>query len=566
MTHQTVHTQHSLAINRQPNLLRITEQDFNELYPDLVGWYNHFNQPPPHDISREDFEQYYLSSKLWRINNVYTVINKEGTPVIFRMNRAQHVVYAAARNHPRVIILKSRQQGISTFWLVSFFDDCMFGKTLSVGLMAQGTDEATTLLERVKILWDNLDDGVKQFAGVRVVKDNTKEYGFSNGCTMFIRVSFRSTTLQRLHISEFGKIANANPTRAKETKTGTLQALGKGNAGIIESTAEGRNDFKLMWDSAVLALHSGQMTWKDFYPVFLSWLDDPDCRLDVPQAMTDDATKYFRELKVATGMTPDQEQINFWIAQHRELEGDIYQEYPATPEEAFTASRDGTYWSRKFNETVVRKGGIIQGLYDPNLDTDLYFDLGVDDYTVMLAVQWYRGKFRLVREYWNNGYDLEHYIDEAEGWGWDIREMVFPHDLKVRQLVSGNNKGGKARTRQDILNDYLREGRRTGDIKHLAKSHVRRLAKSSNADGIEAVRDIIPDMLIEASCTYIIDCLNNYTKEWDPKLKVWKLTPVHDEFSHGADCLRQLAVGHKQKGESKMAIPNKRKPTGGYAV
>jgi len=260
MTHQTVHTQHSLAINRQPNLLRITEQDFNELYPDLVGWYNHFNQPPPHDISREDFEQYYLSSKLWRINNVYTVINKEGTPVIFRMNRAQHVVYAAARNHPRVIILKSRQQGISTFWLVSFFDDCMFGKTLSVGLMAQGTDEATTLLERVKILWDNLDDGVKQFAGVRVVKDNTKEYGFSNGCTMFIRVSFRSTTLQRLHISEFGKIANANPTRAKETKTGTLQALGKGNAGIIESTAEGRNDFKLMWDSAVLALHSGQMT------------------------------------------------------------------------------------------------------------------------------------------------------------------------------------------------------------------------------------------------------------------------------------------------------------------
>ena len=550
----------------QPNCLRITEEQFNTFYPDLVGYYEHFNNPPPAGISKEYFEKYYLSSKLWRLNNLYTVVNKEGAEVTFRMNLAQHVVYSATRKHPRCIILKSRQQGISTFWLVSFFDDAAFGKTLSIGLMAQGTDEASTLLERVKILWNHLDDDVKNFLGISITKDNTKEFGFSNGCTMFIRVSFRSTTLQRLHISEFGKIANANPQRAKETKTGTLQALGKGNAGIIESTAEGKNDFKLMWDNAVIAEQSGQMTWKDFYPVFLSWLDDPDCHLDVPQVSDNEADIYFSELEEKTGRPVVQTQRNFWLAQRRELEGDIYQEYPGTPEEAFAASRDGTYYSRLFNEKCVRKRGLVTDLYDPNLDLDIYFDLGVDDYFVMAGVQWYRGEYRIVKEYWNNGYDLEHYIDEADTWGWEVRELVFPHDIKVRQLASGRNGGGRARTRQDILQDYLKDAKRTGQLPNVAHAHVRRLAKSSIADGIESVRRMIPLMKIDPKCTYLIDCLNNYSKEWDPKLQVWKLTPLHDEYSHGADLLRQVAVGHRETGDSKRAIPEKYSSHSGHAV
>ena len=538
--------------------LRITEEQFDELYPDLVGHYDFFDKPPPFGISKEAFERKYLASKLWRINNLYTVVNKEGNPCIFRMNYAQHRVYAASRHHPRLVILKSRQQGISTFWLVSFFDDCVVEGHLNIGLMAQGTDEASTLLERVKFLWDSLAGEIKTFFNARLVKDNTKEYGLGNKSSMFIRVSFRSTTLQRLHISEFGKIANANPNRAKETKTGTLQALGKGSTGVIESTAEGKNEFKNIWDNSVIALASGQMTWKDFYPVFLSWLDDPDCNLDVYQSEDGAATKYFAELEAIILRKLTQEQKNFWIAQRRELGGDIFQEYPATPEEAFTASRDGTYFSRKFNETCVRKNGIIPDLYDPNLDTDIYFDLGVDDYTVMIWVQWYRGKYRLVKEYWNNGYDLEHYIDHAMDVGWNIRTIVFPHDVKVRQMVGGQSQGGKARSRYKIICEYIRKSVQP-------RIATRVLPKSSIADGIEAVRRIIPSIQIDPALTYIIDCFNNYSKEWDMKLEVWKLTPLHDEYSHGADCLRQIAVGHKETGESLMA-ETRRPQNRGHAV
>ena len=515
-----------------PLNLSITEEKFNELYPDLVGHYSFFNSPPPPGISDEEFERRYISNKLWRLNNCYTVIGKKGVPVLFRMNLAQHIVYSKSRQHPRVIILKSRQQGISTFWLVSFFDDGLFCPFLNLGLMAQGTDEASTLLNRTKFLWDMLDPSIKAYLGVSNEKDNTKEYTFSNNSTIFIRTSFRSTTLQRLHVSELGKIANMYPKRAKEVKTGTLQALAPGMTGIIESTAEGDNMFKQTWDASVIALHSGQMAPKDFYPVFLSWLDDPDCLESVAQEEDEAARVYFEELEELTGRTLTEEQRNFWIVQRRELGGEIFQEYPATPEEAFTASKDGTYYSRIFNETCVRKGRVQPGVYDPNLPTDVYFDLGIDDYAVVGFVQWYNKEWRIVGEYMNDGYALVHYLDYIRESGIEVRRLRFPHDVRVREQTN-SDANGRAKSREDFVREYIRL--------HNLPWKVDVLPKLSIEQGIEAVRRMIPNMQMDVSCDYLQKCLLNYSKEYDEKLQVWKKTPVHDIYSHGADLLRYVA-------------------------
>lgn len=542
--------------------LSINEEEFNELYPDLKGNYDFFNNPVPSDISKEEFEQVYLKSKLWRLNNIYTVINKDGIPVRFVMNKSQHIVYAASRKHPRVIILKSRQQGISTFWLVSYFDDAVFCPYLNIGLMAQGTDEASTLLERTKFLWDMLSPAVKNYIRASVGKDNAKAFEFGNNSTIFIRVSFRSATLQRLHISEFGKIANANPKRAKETKTGTLQALGKGNTGIIESTAEGRNEFKFMWDKAMACLSSGQMSHKDFYPVFLSWLYDPDCVSDVPQTIDKEAVEYFAKIEESTGVKLRPEQKNFWIIQERELGGDIYQEYPATPDEAFSAARNGTYYSKLFSAEVVQRNRVVTNLYDPNLPVDVYFDLGVDDYFVCGLKQWYRGEHRIIDEYWNNGYAITHYLDEIHGRGYTIRNWYFPHDISVREL--GNSRhNGQAKSREEVVREHMR--------KEGIEGTIIKMPRGSIIDGIEATRRMIPHMYIDAKCSYLIDCLHNYSKEWDDKLQVWKKTPLHDEYSHGADVLREMAsntiesssyndTSHRTQSQSR------RQNGGGYSV
>ena len=536
-------------------MINLSREEFTELYPDLE--YDFFNNPMPEDISSREFEETYLRSKLWRLNNIYTIIDKYGEEVTFVMNKAQHIVYARSRVHPRVIILKSRQQGISTFWLVSYEDDALFAANFTIGLMAQGLDEASTLLERAKFIWDKLSPDIKEFLGIKLIADNSKKFAFSNGSNIFIRVSFRSATLQRMHISEFGKIANANPKRATETKTGTLQALAVGNTGVIESTAEGRNMFKNMWDNSVLALESGQMTSKDFYPVFLSWLDDPDCVQPVLQAVDAKAQTYFDELEEATRRKLTQEQRNFWVVQYRELGGEVHQEYPGTPEEAFLASRDGSYYSRLFNQLVVRRGRVVDNLYDPNLSTDIYFDLGVDDYMVMIYVQWYRGEYRIVKEYWNNGYSIGHYLALAKDI--EIRDIILPHDAKQR--VSATSGEGRAKNTWDITREWIRENK--------LNWHVRVLAKSSIADGIEAVRRIIPNMYVDTSCVYTMDCLNNYSKEWDDKLMVWKKTPLHNEYSHGADTLRQIAMGVRESEESNntsRAIPMRKSNRGGYAL
>lgn len=534
--------------------LRIDREQFERVYPDLVDRWSDFSSPVDPELSTGEFVRRYLSSKLWRLNNLYSVVNKEGAPVRFRMNLAQHIVYGASREHPRVIILKSRQQGISTFWLVSYFDDALFEPHLNIGMMAQGIDEASTLLERSKFLWDNLPPAVKEIMDVRLDKDNSKEFTFSNQSSIFIRTSFRSTTLQRLHVSEMGKIANNYPQRAKEVKTGTLQALAKGNTGIIESTAEGMNMFKEMWDAAELAKHSGHMSAKDFYPVFLSWLDDPDCLETVDQAEDKEARDYFLDLERKVGRKLSKQQRNFWIVQRRELGGDIYQEYPATAEEAFTASRDGTFWNRQFQELVVRRDRVEEGLWDPNLTVDVYIDIGIDDYGVLLFKQWdgRLGEYRIIDEYWNQNFDMAHYMDVAMERGYTIKKMAFPHDVNAREYAGGNTgKGGRARTRLDIAREKAK--------KEKWSCQVTTVTKSSIVDGIECVRRVLPKLRIDSRCEYLIKCFQRYTKEWDMKLNAWKQTEVHDEYSHGAAAIRYMAVDSLESKGNDKPVKRRRK-------
>ena len=290
--------------------LTITREDFRHIYKGLpIAEYEELFYSQAE--TEEEVATKYLPSKLWRLNNLYTIVNKWGERITFRMNRAQHLVYAASLRHPRLIILKSRQQGISTLWLVSFFDDCVTLEDLSIGLMAQGQDEASTLLERTKILWETLDPEVKAFLGAAIKVNNTKEFKLTNGSNIFIRTSFRSATLQRLHISEMGKIANNFPEKAREAKTGTLQAIAQGNTAVIESTAEGDNLFKDMWDNSVAYVRN--LSKKDFLPVFLSWLDDPDCNVEEDQPITTANAKYFKKLEDELGLRLTRTQKNFWI-------------------------------------------------------------------------------------------------------------------------------------------------------------------------------------------------------------------------------------------------------------
>lgn len=502
----------------------LTKEEFESLYSNDSELYELLTTKPR---NYTELVTKYLPSKLWRLNNLYNIIDKNGNPIPFRMNRAQFRVYAKSLEHARLIILKSRQQGISTFWLVSFFDDIITRSNYNCGLMAQGKDEAGTLLERLKHCWNTLSPWVKDFFQLKVLKNNSQEFTLSNNSTMFIRVSFRSATLQRLHISELGKIANNYPERAKETKTGTLQALAVGNTGVIESTAEGTNMFKYMWQTAVKQYAAGSLAGKDFLPVFLSWLDDPDCVEYTQQYPTDEELDYFNRLETELKIEISQEQRNFWVMQHRELEGDIHQEYPATPDEAFTAAQDGTYWAKRYLKRIIRRKQKkpYAEIYDSNLPVYVTCDVGRSDYMVLIFFQEWKNTVRIIHEYYNTGEWLGHYVNyirkKAKEEKWDVEHWYLPHDMGVMDITQ------RDKTREEILHE-------------LGFNATTILEKLSKHHGIEEVRTHMGDIWIAEECTYIEQCFLNYTKTWNELLEVWRDEPKRNQWAHGADAIRYM--------------------------
>lgn len=508
--------------------VRISQERFEELFPNDVELYDLLTTKPE---TEEDLFKYYLSSKLWRLNNLYTIINKQGEPVPFKMNEAQFKVYSTYLKHSRMLILKSRQQGISTFWLVFFFDDAIFQSNLNIGLMAQGADEASTLLERVKFAWDMMNSGVLAAVGRKKVRDNTREYTFNNHSTIFIRTSFRSATLQGLHISEYGKICNESPKKAKETKTGTLQTIAPGNVAVIESTAEGDNDFKAMWDKAMRLYKSGrQFAGKDFYPLFLSWLEDPSCREDIDQVPDEEALQYFAHLE-SQGLKLTREQKNFWIAQYNELGGDIYQEYPATPEEAFRAARDGTFWAKKYLELVVQRNHRKVGLHDHHLPVYVTVDSGRHDYFVFCFWQVHDNQVRIIGEFWHHGEQLKYYADYLKNeipknWHWKDGVVYLPHDFAVKDISRDDGL-----SREEVFNEH-----------GIENTYV--LPRQDISDSIESVRHLMPSLYIEEECEYLENCFLNYSKKWDEKLQKWIDEVAKSKYNHGADTIRYMAQAY----------------------
>jgi len=491
-----------------------------------------------------------LANKMWRLNNLYYIVNKQGVKQLFTMNYAQLHLYRAHILHPRVVVLKSRQQGISTYELIDAFDDSLFKDDFTSGLMAQGKRESGILLQRSKLLWKELKPQVKKFLQLGNVRDNTEAIKFSNGSTLLIGVSFRSQTLQRLHVSELGKIAAENPKRVEETFTGSLQALAAGNMACLESTAEGDNEFKVIWDKAVGLLEDKGLEGfgpKDFYPLFLSWSDDPDCTLSILQDDTEESIRYFEELEEMYEFSPSDEQRWWWIAQYRELEGKIFQEYPYCADEAFKASIESAFWSSLWRDcgVVVTKGvagkrklpdGSLMEWYGGEFDYDarlpLYCvqDLGINDYNTVLMYQRYEGRYRIVGEYWNNNHAVRHYMGWIKRWcvsvgaGWRNVGLYLPHDATKRaqtDLVS-------------VVDMYEDDG---WDVHLLERP-------SGKMGAIESVRWEIEQQHIVTNdtCQYVRKTFQNYRREYDPKLEVWKNSPLHDEWSHMADSLIYMVM------------------------
>ena len=307
------------------------------------------------------------------IESCLKIKTKSGTVVPFRLNDAQRKLYAVAKRQQdagkpvRLIILKARQLGFSTLTEGLIFHACATRRNVNALIVAHREDATANLFRMSKLFYDELPAPVKPMLRA----SNAQELIFENpsklrserearpGLRSRIRCATaggrgigRSDTLQCVHLSEYAFWPDGADGKAS-TLAGILQAVPSlpGTMVVIESTANGFEDFKERWDAAV----AGE---NDFEPVFFAWFENPD--YSMPVVPGTEWTPEERDLKAAYQLTDGQLQWRRWcIANNCGGSLDMFrQEYPASPGEAFLHSGTGVF----DNEQIVLR---LERLQEP---------------------------------------------------------------------------------------------------------------------------------------------------------------------------------------------------------
>lgn len=286
----------------------------------------------------------HLSDVWWRLNNLYKIVNEDGELVTFRMRPAQRELFK--NMHYRNIILKARQLGFSTGIDIYLLDQALFNKNLSCGIIAQDLPAAGEIFStKVSVPFDNLPVWLRATFQINTRREgaNGGHIEFAHGSKIRVSTSFRSGTVQRLHISEHGKICAKYPAKAKEVRTGTLNAIKDGCIVFIESTAEGvGGDFHTM---STRAMDLGQLnlplTSQDYKFHFFAWWQDPKYQAPVPDGglrLSKYHREYFAAVEQAMSIILLDEQKQWYIRKEIEQQEEMKQEFPSTPSEAFLTS------------------------------------------------------------------------------------------------------------------------------------------------------------------------------------------------------------------------------------
>ena len=275
------------------------------------------------------------------IEKYIKIKNKANQIIDFKLNLPQQRLYDVIKkqkeqNKPvRIIILKARQMGFSTVTESILFKETTTKFNVNTGIITHQDDATTNLFNMSKLMYDKLPLEMKP----SLKASNAKELVFNNdygtGLNSKIRCMTagtsgvgRSYTYTNLHISELAFW----PGDKKETMTGLLQAVPNlpGTMIIIESTANGYEYFKDMWDKAV----NGE---NDFIPLFVGWNELEEYKM--PYTGFELTAE---EIKLQEDFNITLEQLTWrrWCIKNN-CSSDIEQfkqEYPITPEEAFIST------------------------------------------------------------------------------------------------------------------------------------------------------------------------------------------------------------------------------------
>lgn len=503
-------------------------------------------KPTSPPVTRVEISESQWQDPLWRLSNLYYILDEEGRKIEFRPNEEQIDFY---QNQWYLnVILKARQLGFTTFIDLMALDACIFNENYAAGIIAHHKDDAKKIFrKKIKYGYDHLPDGLK--AAVPIVKDTDSELVFRHGSEISVGTSMRSGTLQFLHVSEFGKICCKYPDKAEEIVTGAFNAVHAGQRIYVESTAEGRSGqfYEICKKSQDKKKSGTKLNVLDFKFHFYPWWKKISYTIDGEGiSITQEQREYFRKLQEEQGITLTEGQRAWYAAKEAAMGDKMLREFPSYPEEAFHQALVGSYYgstlSKMRQQSRIRKVPFTSGF-----PVNTFWDLGRNDCTAIWMHQFVAGEHRFIRYFEDSGCGLEHYVRYLNEWalseGCLFGTYYLPHDAMNKNLEHNQS-------RVDRLVEL-----------GVPYSKIEVVPRISNIDdGIEMVRAILPACWIdEENCAKGLICLEEYQKQWDERNGVFRNAPLHNHASNGADAFRQFAQGYRpQQAVSREGIKRSR--------
>lgn len=198
-------------------------------------------------------------------------------------------------------------------------------------------------------------------------------------------------------------------------------------------------------------------------------------------------------------------------------------------------------------DDIVSKGRNCEFSYEESSPVYVACDLGMSDSFTMVFFQKCVNEYRILDYYENNGNPISHYCQIIKDKPYPITSVILPHDARVRELGTG-------KSREDVFREY--------GFKTII------CPKLSVADGINFTRSELMRTWIRRNDTTqrLMDVLKYYRYKWNDALQVFSDCPIHDQYSHGADCLRYMFTGYRDITKDMVKLNTKPKLNIGLAL
>jgi len=180
---------------------------------------------------------------------------------------------------------------------------------------------------------------------------------------------------------------------------------------------------------------------------------------------------------------------------------------------------DGAIYANEIRD-AQENGRITNVPYDPELKVHVVMDLGWNDSMSVILVQKGVSELRVIKYIEDDHRTLDSYSAELKNLPYNWGQMYLPHDGQTKDFKYGTSA-------EEIM-------RRHGwDVRIVPRLDVE--------SGIKLARINFHRVYFDKSTERLIECLKHYRRSISATTNE-PGAPLHDEYSHGADAFRYLAV------------------------